>query len=76
MAQIELPFVTMLTPAEVSQAIGEYVARRQMGIDLAACAVAAKVTFRQVPGPDGSSALNAAVAVTSVEALPADRVSG
>jgi hypothetical protein len=66
--QPDLPFVSMLTDDEIAQAIANFAAKKQMGLDPEAHNLDFKVTYRQVKG-DGGQRLFASIAITSVGAI-------
>jgi len=67
MARPDLPFVSMLTDAEISQAICDYAARKQMGIDPTVHDIEFKVGFRQVIDGQAGTRLFASISITGVE---------
>lgn len=60
-----LPFVSMLTDEEISQAICNFAAKKQMGIDPETHHLDFKVTYRQVKG-----GLFASIAIMTVSPVP------
>lgn len=67
----DLPFVSVVTDDEIAQAICNYAAKKQFGLDPDLHDLGFKVTYRQIKGPDGALRLFASIAITSVKPLAA-----
>lgn len=72
--QPDLPFVSMLTDDEITQAICNHAMKKQLGLDPDAHSVTFKVTYRNIKQPEGGYRLFASIAITDI--VPTDPAAG
>lgn len=67
--QPDLPFVSMITDDEIAQAICNYAAKKQLGIDPEVCQIDFKITYRQVKIESGQR-LFASIVIMGITTPP------
>ena len=66
----DLPHVGVITDDEIAQAICNFVARNQLGIEPGAYNLDFKVTYRNVKDSGGGTRLFASIAITGIGTQP------